>query len=257
MSDESRQVGDGAAPQWFRRVTLSVLRDGAESLLEGPVRRAEETEDSPESSRRALDVYTQALQRQAEAPLLWRLRAKAHQRLEHVVEAKADLARAEELETVAMPLHRLNRLLGPQATVGAAKCPLLLARHAPIQGAKDYDAAIRDCYLIFCLDITPREKDLFQLSLQAFQLFLDAQRARGTLDQAADDWARVRRGLEVLQDAPRCNSSGANTRRRPPTGAKPSGYTRKISIRIWRLERLTRSSVNGTRQSKPMGKPSD
>ena len=191
MSDESRQVGDGAAPQWFRRVTLSVLREGAESLLEGPVRRAEETEDSPESSRRALDVYTQALQRQAEAPLLWRLRAKAHQRLEHVVEAKADLARAEELETVAMPLHRLNRLLGPQATVGAAKCPLLLARAThQYKVRKDYDAAIRDCYLIFCLDITPREKDLFQLSLQAFQLFLDAQRARGTLDQAADDWRR-------------------------------------------------------------------
>ena len=124
-------------------------------------------------------MYSQAIEARTDVPLLWRLRARAHERLNQTVQAEADLAHAEQLEkemptaSLEPPGWRRKRRHTKTSSHGAGAEYYLSV-------LKDYDAAIEDCYWIL----------LRSGSTEAFQLLLQAHAARGTLDQAADDWRR-------------------------------------------------------------------
>ena len=176
-SSESTE-GSGQTPYWFRRVTLSVLRAEAEALLQTPASVIANTGKPGESPPQAMAMYSRAIEARTDVPLLWRLRARAHERLNQTVPAEADLAHAEQLEK-EMPLRRLNRLVGDARGDIQRQARMERAEYY-FSVLKDYDAAIRDCYWILLRSGSP----------EAFQLLLQAHAARGTLDQAADDWRR-------------------------------------------------------------------
>ncbi|QDV87212.1 hypothetical protein [Planctomycetes bacterium TBK1r] len=175
------EIHDSAdrTPQWVRRVTLTILREQASSLLNLTAGTASNA--SKQSPQQALPLYSRALSLREDAPLLWKLRAETYLQLDQPQRASSDLARLERLGQEA-PLRRLNRLVG-DGERDVQQFQLERAEYL-LTELKDFDAAIEDCYWIL------RAKDA---PIKAFQILIRAHRARGTVDQAVDDW-RLRLG---------------------------------------------------------------